>query len=247
MIANIGICMTTFIKDPDIIWRGCVVLWKVALFSPEICREVGLLQIHETLAIEYDTYKADPRVQQQVLWLFNSLLTYPKGRRIVHESEVSMALFKRLLAQRDLDVGNLKNVARADQLKPFEVVIPHQIRAFLRETRGLILGQRAPEEDEAAAKLQSDAMAAKAKGRKNFDPVPRYSTVEEEFKDGIPGLVDERKLTKKEQEEQAIKAEEAGSVNDWGLTYGKKKTGAKIAPTSTSTQMVPLSKKTNKT
>ena len=94
-------------------WRGCVVLWKVALFSPEICREVALLNLHDTLAIEYDTYKADPRVQQQVMWLYNSLLTFAKGRRVVHESEVSMALFKKLIAQRENDVANLKNVARA--------------------------------------------------------------------------------------------------------------------------------------
>jgi hypothetical protein len=111
-IDNVGICVTTFIKDPAIVWRGCVVLWKVALFSGEICREVAMLGLHETLAVEFDTYKADPRVQQQVLWLFNSLLTFPKGRRVVHESEVSMALFKKLIAQRELAVGNLKNVPR---------------------------------------------------------------------------------------------------------------------------------------
>jgi hypothetical protein len=117
--------------------------------------------------------------------------------------------------------------------------VPHQIRAFVRETRGLALGQRAPEEDEAEAKAKQDAIDARARARKNFDPVPRYSTVDQEFKDGETGLVDARKPTKKEKEEEMARLEQVGAANDWGLTYGKKKTGAKIAPTA-STAMVPI-------
>jgi len=127
-------------------------------------------------------------------------------------------------------------------LKPFEVIIPHQIRAFVRETRGLALGQKAPEEDEAEAKAKQDAIDARAKARKNFDPVPRYSTVDDEFKDGEEGLNDARKPNKKQLLENAARLEEENAVQDWGLTYGKKK-GAKIAP-ATSTTMVPV--KSNK-
>ena len=71
------------------------------------------------------------------------------------------------------------------------------------------------------------SIANKAKQRKNFDPTPRYSTVNLEFQKGETGLVDmHTKLTSKEM--AAIAQKTVNSVEDWGLSYGKK--GAKINP-----------------
>ena len=109
-----------------------------------------------------------------------------------------------------------------EQLKPFYVIIPHQIRAFIRSTGGLVRGE-APKESANSAKIR-----LKIKERKNFDPVPRYSTVLEEFQKGQEGLIElDQKLTAKEIALQ--QEEEAKKVPDWGLTYGKKKV-AKVNP-----------------
>ena len=53
-----------------------------------------------------------------------------------------MDLFKKLLEKRNLECSNLKQASKKDALKPFKVVIPHQIRAFVRETKGLLRGEK---------------------------------------------------------------------------------------------------------
>ena len=96
------------------------------------------------------------------------------------------------------------------------MVIPHQIRAFIRSTGGLVRGE-APKET-----AQEMTIKQKVNQRKNFDPVARYSTVTDEFQKGMKGLVDDDLLmSAKEIAAAAVEAEK--NAEDWGLTYGKKK------------------------
>lgn len=100
-------------------------------------------------------------------------------------------------------------------MKPFRVVIPHQIRAFVRETKGVIRQEM--------YKLE-EKVEVKKKPRKNFDPVARYGTVDEDFKAGSDGLTKEEV---DQSEEAKLRAAMDDQNNDWGLTYGKRK---KIVP-----------------
>ena len=108
-------------------------------------------------------------------------------------------------------------------MKPFYVVVPNQIRAFVRTTNGVARG----EEPNKVVTAYDASIANKAKQRKNFDAPPRYSTVNLEFQKGEEGLVDmNKKLTAKDM--AVIAQKTVSGMEDWGLTYGKK--GAKINP-----------------
>lgn len=114
-------------------------------FIANLANQTADLCVHDLLAENYDNFASEPRVQQQILWVYNSILTYPLGRRAIHTSKPCMDLFKRLLTKREIECSNLKQVAKKDALKPFKVVIPHQIRAFVRETKGLLRGEKPPD------------------------------------------------------------------------------------------------------
>ena len=113
MIENVGKCLEMYIEEPDIVWRCCLCLYIVGLFSSDICKEVISLEVHELLANHYEKFAKEPRLQQQVLWLYNSMLAFPAGRRKMHESATCIKLFLNLLEKRELETSNLKHVAKA--------------------------------------------------------------------------------------------------------------------------------------
>lgn len=137
-LENIAEAIKTFITEVNIMWRACVALTLIAKMSrkslsgvcrialhytavlpaphgvaAELCNQTAQLEVHDLMADNFDVYAPEPRLQQQVLWVFNSLLTYPIGRREIHGSEKCLALFKRLLEKREVETANLKHLPKA--------------------------------------------------------------------------------------------------------------------------------------
>ena len=116
IVEAIGKCLTNYIKEADIVWRCCVCLTVLASFGHDSCKEVANIEIHELMALNFESFESEPRVQQQILWTFNSILMYPIGRRKVHQSSTCMKLFVRLLEKRDRETENLKSLPKSVRL-----------------------------------------------------------------------------------------------------------------------------------
>ena len=113
IIENLGKCLELYIAEPEVVWRCCLCLYKVGLFTSDICKEVMSLEIHELLAQNYENFVKEPRIQQQILWLYNSMLSFPTGRRKMHESELCINFFLKLIEKREHETANLKHVAKS--------------------------------------------------------------------------------------------------------------------------------------
>ena len=100
---------------------------------------------------------------------------------MIHESSVCIEFFKTLMETRNEQVAECA-VSTKNKFKPYEVVVPLQIRKFLRETDGEVRKEDESKADESKKKNKQ------TKKRKNFDEHPKYGTVTEAFAKGEPGL-----------------------------------------------------------
>jgi hypothetical protein len=164
------------------VWRVCLLFAVVALFTPECSNEIAKTEIHDLVVEKYASFKADCRVQQQILWMLGSLLNWPKSRIRIQQSEKCMNLFKYLAELRTELLK--KKINNKEKFKAFEVVAPLSIRTFLRESRGEHLV-------DAPVKMKAEGDFAK---RRNYDENPRYGTVHDAvFGPGESGLIEEVK------------------------------------------------------
>jgi len=165
----------------EIVWRACAALTKVAHYRAEMASSIAREGVHVAIAEAYKRYDNEPRVQQHILWLFDSLLSYENGtsRRRVWQSQKCLNLFEQLIAKRE---KILKKAILKDKYAPYKVVIPLTVRSFWRETGGEVL----PEDVPVAPPLKE------FRKRRNFDEGPKFGTVNDVEKDTIDGLVEEK-------------------------------------------------------
>lgn len=203
LVEVVGKCLGLHPLNFDIMWRSCLVLSIVSLFNKDIAADVAKLEVHGTIAINYDAFADEPRVQQQIMWFFGALLMWDGlSRRRVHQTQACLELFLRLIQTRATLV---KKILVDDKYKPYKVIIPLSVRRFIRETGGELLPEDAPIKREPRI----------FKKRRNFDESPKFGTTEEMFAQGEQGLVEEKK---------------SDGPRDWEskLTYGQSR--AKIKP-----------------
>lgn len=126
----------------QVMWRACLVLSTISLFSKEVAADVAKLEQHGVIATNFDSFDAEPRVQQQIMWLFGSLLSWDGlSRRRIQQTQACLDLFQRLILTRATLV---KKILVDDKFKPYKVVIPLTVRRFMRETGGELLPEDAP-------------------------------------------------------------------------------------------------------
>ena len=165
----------------EVVWRACLVYAIIAEFSSDIASMISKSGVHELVVSNYYEYK-DIRVQQQILWMLGAMLKWPKCKRRIQQSKKCVEFFVRISEER---AENMKRAINAKfKFKPYEVVAPVNIRSFLRETGALI----AP-----ADKIPDRRPKKTFAPRRNFDEKPKFGTIDEAFKDGESGLVDENK------------------------------------------------------
>lgn len=166
-------------SNPSVLWRGALLLSIISSYKAEIAGIITKIGTHEILAKNYDEFIKEPRVQQQILWFFNSVLMYPRIKKRIQQSEVCVNLFVTITERRSELIKKAINVKY--KYGAYEVVIPLTIRTFLRETNAMLEPQ-----DQVVIKNTKEVPP-----RRNFNEHPRYGTTKEMFSPGESGLVDD--------------------------------------------------------
>ena len=179
MIPLVCRSLKTFADDSDVVWRASLALSLVGDFQAENALEIVNLDSHNILCEHFDEFDGKFRVQQQMLWLFATLLRHTRSMRRINASEKCMTLFKKLMVLRENLMKSKANSVE-DKYLPYEVVVPIEVRDFLRETEGVVVAENVYQEK------KKDRKFKKRKGEKSE---PRFGTVEGHFKAGAPGLV----------------------------------------------------------
>jgi len=73
----------------------CISLGNVAV-------ESTMLDVHEVAVETYPLFDRDYKTQQQILWMFGTVLKWPRARDRIHVSESCMNFFKSLFETREL-------------------------------------------------------------------------------------------------------------------------------------------------
>lgn len=89
-------CVTTHAGETAILWRATMAFATLAAYKSELAVAVMATGIHETLITVYPELQEHRLVQQQILWLFAALLRWPRSKKLLHKSAVSMDFFKSL-------------------------------------------------------------------------------------------------------------------------------------------------------
>jgi hypothetical protein len=148
-----------FKSDKDVVWRACIALSNFANFNDSLGWEIAQFNSHNIVAecFHLPEFEKDFRIQQQILWLLDSMMKSYKAKRRIHTSITCMELFKELDALREKLIREKAHSA-TDRFKPYEIVMPVRLREFLRETKG-----------EVSAEVVPDPPKRKFKKRRNFD------------------------------------------------------------------------------
>lgn len=173
-----------FKRDCDIMWRAFMTLALLSQLSGYISSELTRFGIHDAAVDVFHEFEdRESKVQQQVLWTFGSILLWPDSRTQVQTSEICMDFFKARMTDREAN-AKLKvkaNVRSKDKKSLMQVIVPHPIRKFMRDTKGIVL----------VVKSQERPIAMKPPPkRKDINQKPLFGTVHSEFYEkGDPGLV----------------------------------------------------------
>ena len=81
--------LTSYPKNPKIVWRSLIALTNLSSLNEESSMSILGLSVHNYVIGVY-VRTGDNAVRQQIMWLFNSFLSWPRSRRKIHESIDSM-------------------------------------------------------------------------------------------------------------------------------------------------------------
>eukprot|EP00607_Mallomonas_marina_P010462 CAMPEP_0182422226 /NCGR_PEP_ID=MMETSP1167-20130531/7846_1 /TAXON_ID=2988 /ORGANISM="Mallomonas Sp, Strain CCMP3275" /LENGTH=405 /DNA_ID=CAMNT_0024600079 /DNA_START=125 /DNA_END=1342 /DNA_ORIENTATION=+ len=184
LVPRVSSAIRIFKNDAEIIWRAYLSLALLAAIDAGVAYECTRLGIHEHGVDIFSNFERDQRTQQQTLWLQASVLSWPQSRRIVQTSKKCMEFYKGLLEKREelmkKHAGKGVVVQVQDKFKPYKVIIPMQIRAFIRETKGQLL----------EVKVQEEVTQFKPAARKEVVNKPIFGTVAtEHYTPGEDGLL----------------------------------------------------------
>lgn len=94
------------IDEDQIIWRGCMAFAILASYQQEVAVEIVMTNVHETMIDRFSKYKAQPLIQQQILWLISALLQWPRSHRMLHKS-LKCVNFVKFLIEKFQEAQNL--------------------------------------------------------------------------------------------------------------------------------------------
>jgi ferredoxin len=192
LIPLVGKVLKEYIATkPGIIWRACLVLQSLSLLDRNLAKDIALLHIHDMLLEQYPRLTSRPRIQQIILRFLGSLVIWHSqdlSRIIIQQSLKCMTMLVQLekTAQETRDQIRLVNVAEKDDYrKKYTVILPLEIRTFLRESKGEVL-MTAPEVAETPAQLE------RKEALKNVNVLkPLFGTANSKiFAEGEKGLLD---------------------------------------------------------
>lgn len=180
MISCICKLLPNFKSNADVVWRVFLCLHQSCSSKMDIAMELIRYNIHE-LMVEIYPMHTDPRIQQQIVWLLDIFVTFPRTITRIHISSTCMTWIGKLIETRDQLIATVGTSVK-DKYLPYKIVIPLKIKQFYRDTGGKVL-EVAPENE---ARKTVIAM------RKKFLPAPKYGTsTQVYFSEGEKGLVDD--------------------------------------------------------
>lgn len=175
VINTTGKIIKQHIRNPEIMWRCCLILSLVSKFNGDLALTVGRLDVHLLLIQYFDSYAEHKGCQQQVLWFFAELLEWPKSRKGLHLEFKVMDFFKKKIEAFDEYIATSVANTTSDDLEPYAIVVPLSIRMFYRETDGEVLR----EDKKGGSKKKKDILEKKGPQRRNFGERPKFGVVDD--------------------------------------------------------------------
>lgn len=100
-----------------IVWRACMAFALLANYHGELAVDIALTNVHETMVDKFESYAEEPIVQQQVLWLFSALVSWPRSHRIIHKSQKCLTFIQQLIQKID-DAERMKDMEVIPEPEP---------------------------------------------------------------------------------------------------------------------------------
>ena len=94
VMESINHCVVHHPKSPGIIWRAAQALAILSQLRYEVASAVVYLDLHNIIAKLFTYYDEWPLAQQQILWLLNSLLLWPRSSYELKKSEACMKIVR---------------------------------------------------------------------------------------------------------------------------------------------------------
>ena len=175
-----------------------MILTPISLNTPVL---LGNENVHDLLCQHFPLYRMNPYCQQEILWLLNGLVSWPKSKLEVQRNESCMVLLNALdMRPKDQQIASgMANMSKIDVAKElasgkvsvlYQIIVPLKLREFYRETKGTLM---VPQQE--FKPLHNDERLAElARKRKKLEAGkgPRYGTVGTKiFTKGEEGLADE--------------------------------------------------------
>lgn len=110
-------CVEANRADSSVLWRVAMAFALLAGLQSELAMAVVATNVHETLIEAYPTLAAHSLAQQQILWLFGSLLRWQRSKKMLHKSAAVMDFFKALVGDPLADRKRLEQEQRLRQLE----------------------------------------------------------------------------------------------------------------------------------
>lgn len=110
-------CVEANKADPSVLWRVAMAFALLASLQSELAMAVVATNVHEALIDAYPSLAAHSLAQQQILWLFGSLLRWQRSKKMLHKSAKVMDFFKALVGDPLADKKKLEQEQRLRQLE----------------------------------------------------------------------------------------------------------------------------------
>mmetsp|Transcript_22557 Transcript_22557/g.21783 ORF Transcript_22557/g.21783 Transcript_22557/m.21783 type:complete len:454 (+) Transcript_22557:752-2113(+) len=132
--------LSVFPEVDGIVWRVCIAFTCMSTLRQECAVQIMSLNVHNHLVHTYREYDDNNRIKQQILWVLNSFLLWPRSRLLFQQSADCMGLLKALDYRNRLNDESEVSVSQKAQNPGIysTLVIPLEIRIFIRETKGLV-------------------------------------------------------------------------------------------------------------
>lgn len=106
--------LLTHLGEFSIVWRACMAFALLANHHGELAVDIALTNVHENMVDKFPSYIEEPIVQQQVLWLFAALVSWPRSHRLLHKSQKCMTFIVDLIKAAD-DLEKQKEIVVVDE------------------------------------------------------------------------------------------------------------------------------------
>lgn len=180
LVSSVCDVIPRFEDVPEVMWRCFFCLHVICESKPEILADIVMAGVHDLIPDVYNK-TADPKVQQQLLWLLDLIVTNSKSRVRVHISEKCVSFIGDCIRVRSEKIEKA-GLSVKEKFKPYMCIVPLSIREFYREIGGKHL--------EVAPELEIEER--KYKERMKFGKKPKYGTVGDTLMvGGEKGLIEE--------------------------------------------------------